>query len=167
MVSENDFMEAPEDEEEREDDGICWNVYFKRTRVALGIEAKDVVAVFEFAPGPLITANIVHKWELGSHQLKYRPMTLLDFDRFTQGLPSYIARRSLTEARAEEEKRAAEELSARRKASAQKRKETLAAKRAQAATSEARQAWVRSLEAAEEMEEAEKIANEEMGETKE
>jgi|WetSurMetagenome_2_1015567.scaffolds.fasta_scaffold00224_29 hypothetical protein len=166
MVSENDFMEASEDEEEREDGGICWNVYFKRIRVALRIEAKDVVGVFEFAPGPLITANIVHRWGLGSHQLKYRPMTLLDFDRFTQGLPSYVARRSLTEARAEEERRAAEELSARRKASAQKRKDTIAAKKAQAITSEARQAWVASLEAAEELEEAEKIANEEMEEAK-
>jgi hypothetical protein len=131
MVSENDFMEAPEDE-----DGICWNVYFKRIRLALGVEAKDVVGVFEFAPGPLITTNTVHRWGLGSHQMKYLPMTFLDFDRFTQGLPSYIARRNLTEARATEERRKAEEMHKQRMEAARKRKETIARRKEEAAAAE-------------------------------
>lgn len=145
MISENDLMEAPTEEAEEEYKGedICWNVYFKRIRVALGVEAKDVVGVFEFAPGPLITANMVHRWGLGSHQMKYLPMTFLDFDRFTQGLPSYVARRNLTEARAVEERRKAEELFAQRKEAARKRKETIARKKeeAEAAEKAAREAF--------------------------
>lgn len=131
MISENDYIHPPEDEDggELHDKEVHWNVFYKRIRLALGIEKHEVAAVFENTPGPLITANIVHRWGLGCHQAKYQPMSLLDFDRFTNGLPSYITRKKLADSRAQEERRKAEEVSARRREASRKRIETMARKR--------------------------------------